>query len=99
MLTEKFEIFLALLAGLILLVMGIFLNFTLPAILLRLLIVLVVFYIIGLAVKTYLRKKIFFEPEPEPTEESDEDFSGGEEVLTQANETNEIENNADSQLL
>ncbi|MDR2183722.1 MAG: hypothetical protein LBE55_06065 [Clostridiales bacterium] len=71
MLTEKFEIFLALLAGLILLVMGILLEMALPAILLRLLIVLAAFYAIGLIVKTYLRKRIFFEAakEQEPAEE------------------------------
>ena len=91
MLTEKFEIFLALLAGLILLVMGFFLNFTLSAILLRLLIVLVVFYIIGLIVKTYLRKRIFFEPEPETDDENHADS----EVIS-AQQTTEIENDAEN---
>ena len=79
MLVEKFEIFLALFAGLILLVMGILVNFTLPAILLRLLIVLVVFYVVGLVVKTYLRKRIFFEIEVEDeTEAEAEDTLDGE---------------------
>ena len=91
MLIEKFEIFLALFAGLILLVMGILYNFTLPAILLRLLIVLVVFYVIGLIVKTYLRKRIFYEIE---TSESEEESDEGEEVLAEANEALE---NAENQ--
>jgi len=59
MLLDKFEIFLPLFAGLILLIMGILMNLTFPAILLRLLIVLVVFYIIGAIVKAYLRSRIF----------------------------------------
>jgi phage shock protein PspC (stress-responsive transcriptional regulator) len=79
MLIDKFEIFLALLAGLILLVMGIVMRFTLPAILLRLLIVLAAFYIIGLIVKTYLRKRIFFTAETK--EDSDEGHAEGEEAL------------------
>jgi len=92
MLTEKFEIFLALFAGLIILVMGFFLTFTLPEILLRLLIVLVVFYIIGLAAKTYLRRRIFVEPEAveEPAEETSDDTVAAAEAV-------EIENNADNQ--
>lgn len=87
MLTEKFEIFLALLAGLILLVVGILMNFSLPAILLRLLIVLAAFYIIGLVVKTYLRKRIFFEIEDEEGLEASDFAENGEEALTEADET------------
>ena len=78
MLTEKFEIFLALFAGLILLVAGILMNFSLPGILLRLLIVLAVFYIIGFAVKTYLRKRIFFTTEAEDEVIEDEDIGSTE---------------------
>ena len=88
MLIEKFEIFLALFAGLIILIIGFWMNFSLPAILLRLLIVLVVFYIIGLAAKTYLRKKIFFEIETEEEIDNDENIDG-EEVLAEANEAGE----------
>lgn len=96
MLVDKFEIFLALFAGLILLVMGFIYNFTLPDILLRLLIVLVIFYIIGLIVKTYLRKRIFFETEVETEIEAEENSydDGGEQVLVQ---TNEMRDNAENQ--
>ena len=82
MLIDKFEIFLALFAGLILLVMGIVMNFTLPAVLLRLLIVLIAFYLIGFIVKTYLRKRIFFETETDEVLEG-ENAEGGE-VLSEA---------------
>ena len=95
MLTEKFEIFLALFAGLILLVMGFFMNFSLPDILLRLLIVLVTFYVIGLIVKTYLRKRIFFEAAAEEGAELDgEGRIDGEEALSEADN---FEGNAENQ--
>ncbi|MCL2572988.1 MAG: hypothetical protein FWE34_00370 [Defluviitaleaceae bacterium] len=94
MLLDKFEIFLALLAGLILLVVGILMNFGLPDILLRLLIALISFYIIGLIVKTYLRKKIFFDTEEELDADIDEETVHSDEELA---ETETVENNAENQ--
>ena len=91
MFIEKFEVFLALFAGLVLLVTGILINFSLPDILLRLLIVLVVFYIIGSIIKSYLRKKIFIKIEAK--EELDEENANETKVSL---ETTETESNAEN---
>ena len=92
MLIEKFEIFLALLAGLIVIALGFFMQFSLPGILLRLLIVLVVFYIVGLAAKTYLRKRIFVEIETNETDETETEDQTNEENVEMAESTNNAEN-------
>jgi len=88
MLIEKFEIFLTLFAGLILLVLGLVYNFALSDVLLRLLIVMAAFYVIGLIVKTYLRKRIFFEIETEQTHEDNETEATETETEPIAENTN-----------
>ena len=94
MLIEKFEIFLALLAGLALLIMGFIMRFSLPDILLRLLIVLVAFYIVGLIVKTYLSKRIFVKIETEEIIDEETDLNNENDVAV---ETIEAEENAENQ--
>ena len=69
---EKIDVLLCLLAGLVVLILGIVLDMELAAILTRLLIALVVFYILGAIVKAYLRKTVFFEVEEDIDEEQEQ---------------------------
>jgi len=73
-LLEKIDVLLCLLAGLVVLILGIVLDMELAAILSRLLIALVVFYIIGAIAKAYLRKTVFFEVDEDVAEEQEHDL-------------------------
>jgi len=72
---EKLQIFLALLAGLIALVLGIILNMEFADIILRVLIVILVFLILGSIVKSILNKRVFVSKDEEDIL-SDNDISG-----------------------
>jgi len=86
MFAEKFEIALCLIAGLVVLVAGIITNLEFSAILIRLIIVIVAFYIIGLIAKAYLRKKVLFEPS-----QQDEDLQTENNTETKAAEAQQIQ--------
>ena len=93
MLFEKFEIILCLLAGLVVLVLGLLFGMEFSAILIRLLIALFVFYIIGLIVKGYLRRKVFFKTDDED-EDADNNAQDEESLDAPAEAATDEENTA-----
>ena len=90
MLLEKFEIILCLFAGLVVLIVGILVNAEFSAVLIRLLITLSAFYVLGLAARIYMQKKIFFTEELPETENAESE--GSEEQVGSSDESEANEN-------
>jgi len=90
-LLEKFEIILCLFAGLVVLIVGILVNAEFSAVLIRLLITLFGFYVLGLAVRIYMQKRVFFKEEL-PETEGFEGEEGGEEQEENSEELEADEN-------
>lgn len=89
MLFEKFEILLALLAGLVVLIVGIVVSADIASVLIRLLIALISFWLLGKIIKIYLKTKVFVEnkqDEPHPQLSSD-DMQAHETEIMQAQDT------------
>ena len=72
---DKLEYIVSLLAGLAIAITGFAVGFELTTVLLHLFIAMVVFYLIGLVVRIYLRAKVF----PYPVEEDEEIYEEEED--------------------
>lgn len=80
MFLEKLPIFLSLIAGLVVLIFGIVLNSGLVAVLSRLLIALISFYLMGIIIKMTLDYKVFPKPIEEELPDDNEAEGEGEDM-------------------
>ena len=70
MLLEKLQIFVSIVASMIVTLISIYQDVSLYTLAVRLIVVIVAFYVLGLAARMYLKKFVFFELEDETGEES-----------------------------
>ena len=89
---EKLHIFVSIMASLIVTLISIYQDVSLHTLAVRLIVVIVAFYVLGLATRIYLKKFVFFQLPEEDVEESLENADSAEDGEDMAGDSTMFEN-------